>query len=312
MIYGVFILEKSGTELFKKFYGELKLDHELVSHFIKELAAFIQNIDQTERIECISIENLKYAYSLFEDVIFLLCTDKNEDEMYVSNKLIKLQKEFKLLKKASKVEKVENAVEQKETDKETEEKVVENIFEQFGQTVDEILFPFFKMAILGRGGVGKTSLLKLIIGEEPNFAYVPTVGVDVKEFDFEPKDTRLVFWDFSGQPRYRKLWQPFLEGADVAILVTDSKAESLTETKGILQMVKTEKPDVIVILVANKQDLPDAVPPEAIEKQIGIKAYGLVATDPKNREKMLGILKNAISDLVEAKCLQTLSLDLST
>jgi small GTP-binding protein len=339
VIYGLYLFDRSGMDVFSKSYEKLKFDQEFLLQFLRAFTTFIQNIDQSERIECLNFENLKIVYSLFEDMIFTLCTDKSEDEMYIANKLIKLQNEFKLLKNATKAE-AERIKEQEETKKQEEEKeeleaeeerkveeamkekeavekenasgIEENIFERFEQMADEILFPFFKMVILGQGGVGKTSLLRLIMGEEPDSAYIPTVGVDVKEFDFEPKSTRLVFWDFSGQPRYRKLWQPFLEGADVAILVTDSKAENLTETKGILQMIKAEKPDIITILIANKQDLPDAVPPEEIEKQMGIKAYGFVATDPNHREKILQILKNAISELVELKSLQTLTPEMNT
>ncbi|MEM2145319.1 MAG: ADP-ribosylation factor-like protein [Candidatus Jordarchaeaceae archaeon] len=350
MIYGLYIFDKSGMDVFHKLYEKPKFDQELLLQFLKAFTTFIQNIDQNERIECLNFENLKIIYSLSEDMIFTICTDKNEDEMYIANKLIKLQKEFKQLKNTLKKEteepekmeepKIEELKEQEETKepekteetgelevKEPEkiekvkepEKVeeentsrVENILNQFEQVADDILLPFFKMVILGQGGVGKTSLLKLIMGEEPDSAYIPTIGVDVKEFDFETRNTRLVFWDFSGQPRYRKLWQPFLEGADVAILVTDSKEENLPEAKGMLQMIKAEKPDIILILIANKQDLPGALPPEEIERQMGVKAHGFVATDPNNREKILQILKNAISDLVELKSIQTLSPEIST
>jgi small GTP-binding protein len=305
VIYGLFIFDWSGKVLFQKFYRELKFDNELTLHFLREFAAYIQKIDHGERIECLSFENLKFVYSLFDVRLYVICTDKKEDEMYVANKLIKLQKEFKPFENASKVGKVEDATEQEEVDEEATPKVRENSSGRFEPIADEILFPFFKMAILGQGGVGKTSLLKLIIGEEQDPTYVPTVGVDVKEFDFEPKNMKLVFWDFSGQQRYRRLWQPFLEGADIAILVTDSKEQNLVETKSILDLIKVEKPGIKVILVANKQDLPDAVPPEKIEDYMGIKAYGFVATNPNHRKKILEILKKTITEIVETKSRKT-------
>ena len=125
--------------------------------------------------------------------------------------------------------------------------------------------------------------------------------MDVKEFAFEPKNMRLVFWDFSGQQRFRKLWKPLLEGTDIVILVTDSTVENLEETKKIYQLIKKEGPKVNIVLIANKQDLPDALPPEKIGKYIGTKAYGLVAIDRNYVEKILNILKETISKIADSR-----------
>ncbi|WXG42151.1 MAG: ADP-ribosylation factor-like protein [Candidatus Freyarchaeum deiterrae] len=301
MIYGLFIFDWSGKVLFQKFYKDLKFDNELTLRLLRDFAAYIQKIDHSERIETLSFEDLKIVYSIHDVKLFALCIDKSDDEMYIANKLIKLQKEFIPIDNVLKAGKAEDETEQEDEDEDIAQRVGENSYGRFELIVDEILFPFFKMAILGQGGVGKTSLLKLVMGEDQDSTYSPTVGVDVKEFDFEPKKMKLVFWDFSGQQRYRKLWQPFLEGADIAILVTDSKIQNLAETKGILDLIKAEKPDIKILLVANKQDLPDATPPETIENYLGMKAHGFVATDPKNRKKILELLKKTIQDITEAK-----------
>jgi small GTP-binding protein len=222
----------------------------------------------------------------------VLCTDQNEDIKDVDNKLVKVQEEFI---------KIFNRLPKEEDKLEAELKIENSLLNVFEKTVDKILFPYLKTVIIGGGGVGKTTLLKLIVGEKTTSEYLPTVGVDVKEFDDAIKNINLVLWDFSGQPRFRKLWRQFLEGTDIAILVTDSTPKNIEETKGIYQLIKEEKPELNFILVANKQDLPEAISPETIGKYIGIKAHGLVAIDPNYRKRILEIIKEKITELTKVK-----------
>ena len=325
-MYGLYIFDAFGNNVFERFYGKINLCPEALLSFSKEIAKFVQNIDQSRRIGCFNLEKFTFIYSLSQDITLVLCSEQKEDEMYLINKLVKVQEEAqKILKQKATTQKTEEKIET-EMLEETEEKMeaegtmepVETVeartveegadssvevspFSNFEQVVDEILFPFLKIAILGSGGVGKSSVLKLVVGDEPDANYIPTVGVDIKEFDFEVKSMKLVFWDFSGQPHFRKLWQPFLEEADLVIVVSNSTVENLVETKSILQLIKAEKPEACVVLIANKQDLPEALPPDAIEKYMGMPAHGLVAIDPNQREKLLEILKSAILELIEKK-----------
>ncbi|MEX2751889.1 MAG: ADP-ribosylation factor-like protein [Candidatus Freyarchaeota archaeon] len=337
MVYGLYIFDAYGNSVFEKFYGKINLHPEALLSFSKEIAKFVQNIDQSKRIGCFNLEKFTFIYSLSQDITLVLCSDQKEDEMYLVNKLVKVQEEAqKIWKQKTTTQKTEEKIETEELaeteetigaegtmepaetiEAETvEERAVSSVeaspFSNFGQVVDEILFPFLKIAILGSGGVGKSSVLKLVVGDEPDANYIPTVGVDIKEFDFEVKSMKLVFWDFSGQPHFRKLWQPFLEEADLVIVVSDSTVENLVETKSILQLIKAEKPEACAVLIANKQDLPEALPPEAIEKYMGMPAHGLVAIDPNQREKLLEILKGAILELIEKRSQKTSLAEINT
>jgi len=293
VIYGLFVFDSSGNSIFQRFYGKLNLDRKLLLDFVGDFIKIMQNIDRSERIDSFSFENLKFVYSVSDDIVSVLCSDKGEDEVSLSEKIVKVQEEFAKLFEG----KPEKGGKQKP-------RISKTSLREFEKKVDEILLPFLKMVIVGEGGVGKTSLLKLIMGEELDTSYIPTVGVDVKEFDTEIRNTKLVFWDFSGQPRFRKLWKPFLEGTDIVILVTDSTAKNLEETKTIYQLIKAEKPELDFILIANKQDLPDATHPRTIGKYIGLKAHGMVAINPTYRKKILKILKEKISEIKEAKSKQ--------
>jgi len=337
-VYGLYIFDENGNNVFERFYGKINLHPEILLSFCKEITKFVQNIDQSKRIGLFNIEKLTFIYSLSQDISLVLCSDQKEDEMYLINKLVKVQEEaHKILKQktamttqtAEETTKTEGIMETEST-METEEavgpietmetetkegvdgKVEESPLKNFEQVVDEILFPFLKIAILGSGGVGKSSVLKLVLGDEPDANYIPTVGVDIKEFDFEVKSMKLVFWDFSGQPHFRKLWQPFLEEADLVIVVSNSTVENLVETKSIIQLINAEKPDACIVLIANKQDLPEAIPPETIEKYMGMPVHGLVAIDPNQREKLLEILKEAILELIEKRSQKTSLAEINT
>ncbi|MBS7249602.1 MAG: GTP-binding protein [Candidatus Freyarchaeota archaeon] len=337
MVYGLYIFDTFGNNVFERFYGKINLHPEALLSFSKEVAKFVQNIDQSRRIGCFNLEKFTFIYSLSQDITLVLCSDQKEDEMYLINKLVKVQEEAqKIWKQKTTAPKTGEKIETEELE-ETEETIreegtmepVETVeaetveegedssvevspFSNFEQVVDEILFPFLKIAILGSGGVGKSSVLKLVVGDEPDANYIPTVGVDIKEFDFEVKSMKLVFWDFSGQPHFRKLWQPFLEEADLVIVVSNSTVENLVETKSILQLIKAEKSEACVVLIANKQDLPEALPPDAIEKYMGMPAHGLVAIDPNQREKLLEILKAAILELIEKRSQKTSLAEINT
>ncbi|WXG42150.1 MAG: ADP-ribosylation factor-like protein [Candidatus Freyarchaeum deiterrae] len=301
MIYGVFTFDRFGRNFYQKFYGNINFDQDRLFRFVTELTSFVQDMDQTERIGTLNLEKLKFVYSIFEDMISVICSDQKEDEIYLTDKIVKVQVEFLKLHKGMPRSAAVRAAMEKEGINPDAVIPAEDSSVGFEDKMDAILFPYLKIVILGQGGVGKTTIRKLIMGEEQDPTYIPTVGVDVKEFGFESKNMRLVFWDFSGQQRYRKLWKPLLEGADIVVLVTDSTVENLEETKRIYQLIKKEEPKVNIILIANKQDLPDAIPPEKVGKYLGLKAHGLVATDLNYIEKMMKILKETINKIIESR-----------
>ena len=53
--------------------------------------------------------------------------------------------------------------------------------------------------------------------------------------------------------------------------------------------------DIPILVMVNKQDLPDAMSILDIERHLGVKAYSMIATDPENRNKMIQI----IADILE-------------
>ena len=84
-------------------------------------------------------------------------------------------------------------------------------------------------------------------------------------------------WDVGGLERTRPLWRSYTRQTDLIFFVLDSAdSERLDEAKLELQSVikLTEKLGVPIIVIANKQDLPSAVPVEKLSRQLGINKTG--------------------------------------
>ena len=88
-----------------------------------------------------------------------------------------------------------------------------------------------KICFLGEGGVGKTTLVSLLQGKKLEKERNPTVGLEVDDSILNEKKCSI--WDLGGQERFRFMWQDFLKGTGLAILVTDSTEENVQKTKEI-------------------------------------------------------------------------------
>ncbi len=171
-----------------------------------------------------------------------------------------------------------------------------------------------KIAFLGEGGVGKSTILRLLTDKRLNKTYRPTIGVNfgtlkVNEFD-------VALWDVAGQDRFHFMWPGFIRGSNVLFLVTDSSPRNVLKTRQLLQTIvenademkkKNESnvktigrgygfgDDVKIVAIANKQDLPGSMSPRQVADLLGVPCYGMVAIDPQKRVELYNILKEEMS-----------------
>ena len=117
-----------------------------------------------------------------------------------------------------------------------------------------------KLAILGTGGVGKTSLVQSYSGKEVPSIYIPTIGsiISRKEYKLENEHIRLNLWDIGGQRSFNPLNPAFFNNIDAAFLVFDlsNPKESLIELQKVyLKQIKENSPKCRIIFLGNKSDL---------------------------------------------------------
>jgi small GTP-binding protein len=150
-----------------------------------------------------------------------------------------------------------------------------------------------KICIIGEGGVGKTSLLSLLQGRDVPQERVPTVGLDVEDSLLNGKNCSI--WDLGGQKRFKFMWQDFLRGAGLAVIVCDSTEENVEKTKEIYDRFERSL-GTKIIAIANKQDLPGALTAQEVQKKLGgLKTYGMSAIRPELRQRMKEILEYEIA-----------------
>jgi len=156
----------------------------------------------------------------------------------------------------------------------------------------ELIFTRFKVSFVGSGGVGKSTLLRLLFGRDPApGGYVPTINVAVDSSETIQFGTFLVtIWDFAGQAVFQDLWQFYFAGTDVIFLVCDSSFRNVMQTKTLLRNIKKEAPAVPLFIIANKQDLPESMKAEKIQRLLGAPSFPMVATDKTRRDEFIRLM----------------------
>lgn len=119
---------------------------------------------------------------------------------------------------------------------------------------------FLKTVIIGRSGVGKSSLMIRYCDNKFNDYHVNTIGVDFrfKTIALGNKRVKLQIWDTAGQEKFRSISSTYYRGADAIFLVYDlTNPDSFQEIKEfwIKEVEKYGLEVPTLLLVGNKTDL---------------------------------------------------------
>ncbi|XP_044489477.1 ADP-ribosylation factor 1-like [Mangifera indica] len=131
-----------------------------------------------------------------------------------------------------------------------------------------------RILMVGLDASGKTTILyKLKLGEI--VATVPTVGFNVETVEY--KNICFSVWDVGGQSQIRSLWRHYFQNIQGLIFVVDSHdRERISEARNELHRIldDNELSNASVLVFANKQDFPDAMPASEVADKLGLYSLG--------------------------------------
>lgn len=146
----------------------------------------------------------------------------------------------------------------------------------------------FKIALIGDGGVGKTSIRTKFLGKGFKATYMETVGADFStstiylEKNTEKIPITFQIWDLAGQPKFEKIRQLFYDGSQGLIFVFDlTRLDSLENIKNwVEEAIKNGVMGIPVLLIGNKYDLQET---------------GLVCCEPDDDLKLAQYIKKNLN-----------------
>jgi len=144
--------------------------------------------------------------------------------------------------------------------------VFAKLFSRFGKKDMRIL-------MVGLDAAGKTTILyKLKLGEI--VTTIPTIGFNVETVEY--KNINFTVWDVGGQDKIRPLWRHYFQGTQGLIYVVDSNdrdPERILKAHDELHkmLAEDELHDATVLILANKQDLPQAMSVAEMTEHLGLR-----------------------------------------
>ncbi|MHA1936068.1 MAG: ADP-ribosylation factor-like protein [Candidatus Thorarchaeota archaeon] len=159
---------------------------------------------------------------------------------------------------------------------------------------------YVKVALMGSGFAGKSTLIKLLTDKVQKLEtnYTPTAGVDVGTITLDTS-TKVTLVEMGGQSHFEFLWPDLLKGSRMVVVVTESNPKAVLKTRQLLQKYKENLDNSQVIAIANKQDLPGSMKPESVQDLLGVPTFGMVAIDPKQRVNGYKLIVNGLRNMCQ-------------
>jgi ADP-ribosylation factor protein 1/Arf/Sar family protein len=127
-----------------------------------------------------------------------------------------------------------------------------------------------RILMVGLDAAGKTTILyKLKLGEV--VTTIPTIGFNVETVEYA--NIQFTVWDVGGQDKIRPLWRHYFQNTQGIIFVVDSNdRDRIPEAREELQRMLNEDElrDALLLVFANKQDLPNAMSVAEITDKLGL------------------------------------------
>ncbi len=283
MIHNVLLLTRNGIKLFHRSYWAIEIEQTTISEFIQSIRQLERDTGESMNIS-IFLDGFKFAHSFLDrELLLVIVADtKDNDEMIQE----KLETAVRLIK-----QKYARQIWEFRRTRDS------SVFQNLGEFLDQAIVSTLKVVLLGEGGVGKTTILQMLMSQRAEHDHIATMAVYVEQME----TTRLgpyeiAVWDFPGQELMVPKWRDYLRGTDVVLIVTDSTLRNVMATRKLLPTIRKWTNNAMMWAIANKQDLKDCLLPDTVSRLLGLRTIGLVAIDPRNKDLLFKTLMGAAAE----------------
>jgi len=292
MISKILIIMSSGVLCYSKtFFGEDKLDNDLVSGFLTAISSIAKEIGGGE-IESLNFRNFNFVYTQDDEKLcmFIIVTDIDDPEEEAREKLELLKNEFIGRYRDDLVNWV------CETKK----------FEPFDEFVEENMFIAPKILLVGEDGVGKSTIIDLFAGEtilelDDDMNEIIQKLIPLPDFN-RINEAILREMDLKELIENSKIYRPILDSFDIICIVTNSGASNLGRTKRLYSQLEQKVKKADFYIIANFQDLiKTSYEPEKVEEIFDVRTFGFSAIHESAKEKMYSIISKILQISITEK-----------
>lgn len=150
-----------------------------------------------------------------------------------------------------------------------------------------------KIVLLGNGGVGKTSFVRMMRINNFDKRYIATVGAEVHPDNLN--GTSVNIWDTAGRQEMMGNRASYITGANVCVLffsLTDQNSyNALADHYALAQQ---HAPNARFIVVGNKSDLPHAVTNTEWVTTNNLPYYVISAKSKDNVDQVVGAITQMV------------------
>lgn len=130
-----------------------------------------------------------------------------------------------------------------------------------------------EVTLVGLQNSGKTTLVNVLATGQFTEDMIPTVGFNMRKIT--KGRVTLKVWDIGGQPRFRSMWERYCRGVNAIVFVVDAADNAKldmarNELRNLLE--KPQLSAIPVLVLGNKNDIPDALTAEQLVDRLGLAA----------------------------------------